>query len=82
MTIKLYQLVALTVDFPQLGLKKGDTAYVVEHYSMPEDQEDGYSLEGFDIPIEGITVEVRESQIRPLSETELKEVEKNYSSVK
>jgi chitinase len=82
MTIKLYQLVALTIDLPQFGLKKGETAYVIEHYPMSESQEDGYSLEGFDIPIEGITVEVRESQIRPLSEKELKEVEKNYSSIK
>ncbi len=82
MTIKLYQLVALTVDLPQLGLKKGDTAYVIEHYPMSEGQEDGYSLEGFDIPIEGITVEVRESQIRPLNDKELQELETNYSSVK
>ncbi len=82
MTIKLYNLVALIVDLPQFGLKKGDTAYAIEHYPMPEGQEDGYSLEGFDIPIEEITVEVRESQIRPLSEKELKEVEKSYSSVK
>ena len=40
---------------------------VIEHYPMPEGQEDGYSLEGFDIPIPGITVEVRESQIQPLN---------------
>ena len=62
--IKLYTEVALTQDFPEYRLKKGDTAMVIEHYPMPEGQEDGYSLEGFDIPIPGITVEVRESQIQ------------------
>jgi hypothetical protein len=40
---------------------------VIEHYPMPENQEDGYSLEGFGIPILGVTVEVRESQIQPLN---------------
>ena len=39
----------------------------VEHYPMPEGQEDGYSLEGFGVPILGVTVEVRESQIQPLN---------------
>jgi hypothetical protein len=38
---------------------------VIEHYPMPEGQEDGYSLEGFDIPISGITLEVKSSQIQP-----------------
>jgi hypothetical protein len=36
---------------------------VIEHYPMPENQEDGYSLQGFGVPIPGVTVEVRESQI-------------------
>jgi len=30
---------------------------------MPEGEEDGYSLEGFEASIPGITLEVRESQI-------------------
>ena len=29
---------------------------ISKHYPMPEGQEDGYSLEGFDIRIPGITV--------------------------
>ena len=62
--IKLYTEVALTQDLPEYRLKKGDTAMIIEHYPMPEGQEDGYSLEGCDIPIPGITVEVRESQIQ------------------
>ncbi len=68
MKIELYTRVALKVDFPEHGLKKGDTAYVIEHYSMPEGEEDGYSLEGFGIPIPGVTVEVKESQICPVTQ--------------
>lgn len=65
--IKLYSQIALTEDLPQYRLKKGDTVMVIEHYPMPEDQEDGYSLEDFDISIPCITVKVRESQIQPLN---------------
>jgi hypothetical protein len=64
--IELYTQVALRVDLPQYGLKKGDVAYAIQHYSMPEGEEDGYSLEGFDTSIPGITLEVRESQISPI----------------
>ncbi|MEB3190336.1 MAG: DUF4926 domain-containing protein [Snowella sp.] len=64
--IELYTEVTLTQDLPEYNLKKGDVAMVIEHYSMPKGQEDGYSLEGFGIPISGITVEVRESQIKPI----------------
>jgi len=67
MMIELYTQVALRVDLPQYGLKKGDVAYAMEHYSMPEGEEDGYSLEGFDTSIPSITLEVRESQISPIS---------------
>ena len=52
---------------PEYRLKKSDTAIVIEHYPMPKNQEDGYSLEGFGIPILGVTVEVRESQTQPLN---------------
>ncbi|MCL1463876.1 DUF4926 domain-containing protein [Argonema galeatum A003/A1] len=48
-------------DIPKYDLKKGDVATIVEHYPMPEDQEEGYSLEGFNV--ETITVEVAESKI-------------------
>ena len=40
--------------------KIGDIGTIVEHYSMPEGKEDGYSLEGL---IYQDTVEVTESQI-------------------
>ncbi len=61
--IELYNWVTLVEDLPKFGLKAGDRAIVIEHYRMPEGQEDGYSLEGFGIEIPGITVEVRASQI-------------------
>jgi hypothetical protein len=52
--------VQLTQDIPQFGLKKGNIGTIVEHYSMPEGKEDGYSIEGL---IYQDTVEVTESQI-------------------
>lgn len=62
----LFSQVALTEYLPQYHLKRGDTATIVEHYPMSEPQEDGYSLEGFDVP--QITIEVTASQIMPLSD--------------
>ncbi|MBD2774509.1 DUF4926 domain-containing protein [Iningainema tapete] len=67
MAIELYTQVALKEDLPEYGLKKGDVAIVIEHYPMLEGIEDGYSLEGFSVPIKGITVEVRASQIEPIA---------------
>jgi hypothetical protein len=68
MTIQypLFSQVALATDLPEHHLKRGDVATVVEHYPMPEGEEDGYSLEGFDVP--NVTVEVAASQIMPLSQ--------------
>lgn len=67
MATELYTWVALKEDLLEYGLKKGDKAMVIEHYSMPEGQEDGYSLEGFGVPVKGITIEVRASQIEPIA---------------
>lgn len=61
MKFPLFTQVALKEDIPKYNLKKGDIATIVEYYPMPAEQEDGYSLEGFDIP--EITVEVEESQV-------------------
>ena len=36
-------------------------AIVAEHCPIPAGQEDGYSLEGFDIPTPGITLEIKAS---------------------
>jgi hypothetical protein len=64
MKFQLFTQVALREDIPEYGLKKGTVATIVEHYPMPEGQEDGYSLEGL-IPQD--TVEVSESQIEPIA---------------
>ena len=60
-TYPLFSQVALAEDLPEYHLKRGDVATIVEHYPMPEGENDGYSLEGFDVP--HVTVEVAASQI-------------------
>ncbi len=57
----LFSQVALAADLPEYELKRGDVATVVEHYPMPEGEDDGYSLEGFHVA--SVTVEVGASQI-------------------
>ncbi len=59
----LFTQISLTQDLPEYNLKKGQIGTIVEHYPM-EDQEDGYSLEGFNLP--QVTIEVSASQITPL----------------
>ncbi|WP_045442114.1 DUF4926 domain-containing protein [Picosynechococcus sp. NKBG042902] len=61
----LFSQVVLSQDFPEYNLRRGDTATVVEYYQMT-DQEDGYSLEGFNIS--EITLEVAYSQIISISQ--------------
>lgn len=57
----LFSQVALAKDIPEFNLKRGSIATVVEYYPPSDSQEDGYSLEGFDVP--GVTIEVKASQI-------------------
>ncbi len=64
MKFPLFSQVILKEDIPKLGIKKGAVATIVEHYSMPDTEEDGYSLEGL---VAQDTVEVSESQIEPYS---------------
>lgn len=59
-TFSLFSQVALTQDLPEYNLKQGAIGTIVEHYPMV-DQEDGYSIEGFDLP--DVTLEVKASQI-------------------
>jgi hypothetical protein len=66
MQYPLFSQVALTEDLEEHNLKRGDIATIVEHYPMPEGEDDGYSLEGFNVP--GVTVEVAASQIIPVSQ--------------
>ncbi|MEB3336647.1 MAG: DUF4926 domain-containing protein [Leptolyngbyaceae bacterium] len=62
----LFSQVALTEDLPQYHLKRGEIATIVEHYPMAEGEEDGYSLEGLEVP--HVTIEVSASQIIPVSQ--------------
>jgi hypothetical protein len=57
----LFSEVVLVQDIPTHKLKRGSVATVVEYYPMTELVQDGYSLEGINIP--DVTVEVEESQI-------------------
>lgn len=66
----LFSQVALAQDLPDYNLKRGAVATVVEHYPMSEG-EDGYSLEGLNVP--QITVEVTASQIIPLTQWQQEE---------
>ncbi|MGG6270123.1 DUF4926 domain-containing protein [Leptolyngbya sp. AN03gr2] len=70
-TYPLFSQVALTQDIQELNLKRGDIATIVEHYPMDEGQEDGYSLEGFDLP--QVTIEVAASQIMPVEQWQQEE---------
>lgn len=58
----LFSQVVLRQDMPLYNLKRGEVATVVEYYPMPD--EDGYSLEGLDVP--SVTIEVSASQITSL----------------
>jgi hypothetical protein len=60
MKLPLFSQVKLTQNIPQFNLKKGSVGTIVEYYPMPENLEDGYSIEGL---IDQDTVEVPESQI-------------------
>lgn len=56
----LFTQVSLTEDLPEYNLKKGQIGTIIEHYPM-NNEEDGYSLEGFNVP--QVTIEVSASQI-------------------
>ena len=80
MKLDLFKRVALRVDLPEHGLRKGDVATIVEH--LPgKDCEDGYALEVFNgvghtiavitVPqsaVEPLTPDVIPS-VRPLAQT-------------
>jgi len=72
MKYELYTRVALGVDLPEEGLRRGDVATLVEHHPGRPGQEDGYSLEVFNAVGETVAVvTVRESQIVPLTAKEV-----------
>ncbi|MHC5614162.1 MAG: DUF4926 domain-containing protein [Nostoc sp.] len=68
----LFSQVALAQDLPEYNLKQGNVATIVEHYPMLEGEEDGYSLEGFDLP--HVTIEVPASQIIPIAQWQQEEM--------
>jgi Domain of unknown function (DUF4926) len=65
--MELFQRVALRVDLPEHGLRKGDVATIVEH--LPgKDREDGYVLEVFNAVGDTIAViTVPQSAVEPLT---------------
>ncbi len=72
MKYELYTRMALSVDLPAHGLRRGDVATLVEHHPGRPGQEDGYSLEVFNAVGETVAVvTVGESQIEPLTANEL-----------
>ncbi len=67
MKIDLFKRVALKIDIPDQGLRKGDVATVVE-YLPGKNTEDGYALEVFNAVGESIAVVmVPESAVEPLT---------------
>ena len=72
MKLALYQRVALAADEPELGLKKGDVAMLVDYAPHPSGGGDGYVLEIFNALGESIAVvTVRESRVEPLQADEV-----------
>jgi hypothetical protein len=67
MRLDLFKRVALRIDVPEHGLRKGDVATIVEH--LPgKDGEDGYALEVFNAIGESIAViTVPESAVEALT---------------
>ena len=67
MKIDLFKRVALRVDIPEHGLRKGDVATIVEH--LPgKNGDDGYALEVFNAIGESIAVVTTpESAVEPLT---------------
>jgi hypothetical protein len=65
--IDLFKRVALRIDIPDQGLRKGDVATIVEH--LPgKNGEDGYALEVFNAIGETIgVIMVPESAVEPLT---------------
>lgn len=71
MTYRLFEEVVLLEDINKKGLRKGDVATIVEHHSVPVN-EDGYSLEVFNVLGDTIAViTLPESAIAPLTENEV-----------
>ncbi|HEV2435799.1 MAG TPA: DUF4926 domain-containing protein [Verrucomicrobiae bacterium] len=72
MKFEMFSRVALKTDVPGHDLRRGDVATIVEYHQGRPGQEPGYSLEVFNAVGETVAViTLRESQIGPLSATEI-----------
>ncbi len=72
MKFPLYIRVALSEDFPQENLRRGDIATVVEYYEGLPGQEPGYELEVFNALGDTFAlITARESQVESLRKDEL-----------
>jgi hypothetical protein len=72
MKFEMFSRVALKTDVPEHDLRRGDVATIVEYHQGRPGQEPGYSLEVFNAVGETVAViTLRESQIGPLSPTEI-----------
>ena len=71
----LFSQIALAEDLPGHHFKRGDIATAVEHYSMPDEEDNGYSSEGFGIL--NVTVEVAASQIISVNQLQREEEPSN-----
>ena len=68
----MFSQVTITKDMPELDLKAGDVATVVDHFPKGKNPEDGYALEFFNAVGDTIAVEILpESDIRALTEDEV-----------
>ena len=75
MKFELFSRVALQIDLPQYGLRRGDVATIVDHHPVSGGGEDGYSLEVFNALGETIVVVVlAESQIAPMMRNEVLQI--------
>ncbi len=71
MKFPLYNRVALAVDLPGAGLRRGDVATTVEYYEG-DSPENGYDLEVFNALGHTVAVaNVLESQLEPLRSDEV-----------
>jgi hypothetical protein len=71
MKFELYKDVALTLDLPEEGLKRGDIVKLVEHH-VARDRENGYSAEVFNAVGDTLAViTIPESALEPLREDEV-----------
>ena len=67
MKLELYQEVALTRDFPEHHLQKGDVATLIDYVKHPEGEEDGCILEVFNALGDSLAVVILpQTSVEPL----------------